>query len=158
MGHLERFNPAIRALAGVVTQPRFIECHRLAPFTDETKSGATNQISVENLYLDEADQGAFIVASTRHEATQARVTLTRPTRQDGVAFGGNIVLREVISTGSVNGEMVPDALPALDNAGLIMIPAHRSVVAGEVRRTDCAARTDGATMANVPNRIRDLRM
>ncbi|MBP1684502.1 MAG: gnnA [Deltaproteobacteria bacterium] len=34
VGHLERFNPAIRALAGVVTQPRFIECHRLAPFVD----------------------------------------------------------------------------------------------------------------------------
>jgi predicted dehydrogenase len=34
VGHLERFNPAIRALAGVVTHPRFIECHRLAPFTE----------------------------------------------------------------------------------------------------------------------------
>jgi len=34
VGHLERFNPAIRALAGVVTQPRFIECHRLAPFVE----------------------------------------------------------------------------------------------------------------------------
>jgi predicted dehydrogenase len=34
VGHLERFNPAIRALAGVLTQPRFIECHRLAPFTE----------------------------------------------------------------------------------------------------------------------------
>src|SRR5512139_200485 len=32
VGHLERFNPAIRALAGVITRPRFIECHRLAPF------------------------------------------------------------------------------------------------------------------------------
>ena len=34
VGHLERFNPAIRALAGVVTHPRFIECHRLAPFVE----------------------------------------------------------------------------------------------------------------------------
>ena len=34
VGHLERFNPAIRALVGVVTQPRFIECHRLAPFVE----------------------------------------------------------------------------------------------------------------------------
>jgi predicted dehydrogenase len=34
VGHLERFNPAIRAIAGVVTQPRFIECHRLAPFVE----------------------------------------------------------------------------------------------------------------------------
>ena len=34
VGHLERFNPAIRAIAGLVTQPRFIECQRLAPFTE----------------------------------------------------------------------------------------------------------------------------
>lgn len=100
---------------------------RVTPFADEIKPGATNQVSVESLYLDEADQGAFIVVSTRDEPTHARVTLTRPTRQDGGAFGGNIVLREVIPTGSVNGERVPDALPALGDAGLITIPAHRSV-------------------------------
>jgi predicted dehydrogenase len=34
VGHLERFNPAVLALDGLITQPRFIECHRLAPFTD----------------------------------------------------------------------------------------------------------------------------
>jgi predicted dehydrogenase len=34
VGHLERFNPAIRSLSGVLTEPRFIECHRLAPFTE----------------------------------------------------------------------------------------------------------------------------
>jgi predicted dehydrogenase len=34
VGHLERFNPAFVALDGVVHQPRFIECHRLAPFTE----------------------------------------------------------------------------------------------------------------------------
>jgi len=34
VGHLERFNPAIRALAGVLTQPRFLECHRLATFVE----------------------------------------------------------------------------------------------------------------------------
>jgi predicted dehydrogenase len=34
VGHLERFNPAIRSLAGILDAPRFIECHRLAPFTE----------------------------------------------------------------------------------------------------------------------------
>lgn len=34
VGHLERFNPAIRAVASVIDRPRFIECHRLAPFTE----------------------------------------------------------------------------------------------------------------------------
>jgi predicted dehydrogenase len=32
VGHLERFNPAIRSLAGLLREPRFIESHRLAPF------------------------------------------------------------------------------------------------------------------------------
>ena len=32
VGHLERFNPAMRALGGRVIEPRFIECQRLAQF------------------------------------------------------------------------------------------------------------------------------
>jgi predicted dehydrogenase len=32
VGHLERFNPAIRQVRTLVETPRFIECHRLAPF------------------------------------------------------------------------------------------------------------------------------
>jgi predicted dehydrogenase len=33
VGHLERFNPAVRAASGIVTQPRFFEAHRLSIFT-----------------------------------------------------------------------------------------------------------------------------
>ncbi|MDE0213515.1 MAG: Gfo/Idh/MocA family oxidoreductase [Deltaproteobacteria bacterium] len=32
VGHLERFNPVVRALSSVISAPRFVECHRLAPF------------------------------------------------------------------------------------------------------------------------------
>jgi predicted dehydrogenase len=32
IGHVERFNPAIKALAGLLNNPRFIECHRLARY------------------------------------------------------------------------------------------------------------------------------
>ncbi|NIA29326.1 MAG: Gfo/Idh/MocA family oxidoreductase [Actinobacteria bacterium] len=32
VGHIERFNPAIRALNGFALRPQFIESHRLAPF------------------------------------------------------------------------------------------------------------------------------
>jgi len=32
VGHLERFNPAIMALDGVLKNPTFIECQRMAPF------------------------------------------------------------------------------------------------------------------------------
>jgi predicted dehydrogenase len=34
IGHLERFNPAIVRLRSILKAPRFVECHRLAPFTD----------------------------------------------------------------------------------------------------------------------------
>jgi len=34
VGHLERFNPAIRALEGTLGSPRFVESHRLAPFKE----------------------------------------------------------------------------------------------------------------------------
>ena len=33
VGHLERFNPAVRATATVITQPMFFEVHRLSKFT-----------------------------------------------------------------------------------------------------------------------------
>jgi predicted dehydrogenase len=34
IGHLERFNPAVVRLRSILSSPRFIECHRLAPFTE----------------------------------------------------------------------------------------------------------------------------
>ena len=34
IGHLERFNPAIVRLRSILKTPRFVECHRLAPFTE----------------------------------------------------------------------------------------------------------------------------
>jgi predicted dehydrogenase len=32
IGHLERFNTAVLSAASILTEPRFIECHRLGPF------------------------------------------------------------------------------------------------------------------------------
>jgi predicted dehydrogenase len=32
IGHVERFNPAVRQAVSVLSEPRFIECHRLGPF------------------------------------------------------------------------------------------------------------------------------
>lgn len=33
VGHLERFNPAVQAVQGIITQPRFFEAHRLGVFS-----------------------------------------------------------------------------------------------------------------------------
>lgn len=32
VGHVERYNPAVRVVASQIRNPRYIECHRLAPF------------------------------------------------------------------------------------------------------------------------------
>jgi predicted dehydrogenase len=34
VGHIERFNPAIRAVQSEIKRPGFIECHRLSPYGD----------------------------------------------------------------------------------------------------------------------------
>lgn len=34
IGHLERFNPVVKHLRSILDRPRFVECHRLAPFTE----------------------------------------------------------------------------------------------------------------------------
>jgi hypothetical protein len=110
------------------TQPYgAFEDARLAPVGNEAGSGDAEGVALKNLYVNEAGHGAFIVASTRDEALRARVVITNLVRKDGVAFNGPVVLREVVATGSVNGELVPDALPPLNDAGLVTVPPHRSV-------------------------------
>ena len=51
IGHLERFNPAILAATEVLTTPKFIECHRLAPF----KPRATDVDVVLDLMIHDID-------------------------------------------------------------------------------------------------------
>ena len=100
---------------------------QLTPIGHEAKSGREEGVAVSKLYGNEASHGAFIVASTGDEVIRARVVITNLVRKDGVAFSGPVVLREVVATGSVNGELVPDALPSLDDAGLVTVPPHRAV-------------------------------
>ena len=47
--------------------PPFAACseNRLAPSDRELVAGETGRISIESLYLDEADEGALVVASSR---------------------------------------------------------------------------------------------
>ncbi|GIW44418.1 MAG: UDP-N-acetylglucosamine 3-dehydrogenase [Candidatus Binatia bacterium] len=34
VGHLERFNPALQTVRAILTEPRFVECHRLGTFVE----------------------------------------------------------------------------------------------------------------------------
>lgn len=71
VGHLERFNPAILALEGILDQPRFIESTRLAPF----KPRATDVSVVLDLMIHDIDIILDIVDSpiTHIEASGAAV-------------------------------------------------------------------------------------
>jgi predicted dehydrogenase len=59
VGHLERFNPVIRAVTDVLSQPRFIESNRLAPF----KPRGTDVSVVLDLMIHDIDLIEHIVRS-----------------------------------------------------------------------------------------------
>ncbi len=50
VGHIERFNAAFRAIEGKVDEPRFIECHRLAPFQERgTEVGVVLDLMIHDI-------------------------------------------------------------------------------------------------------------
>jgi predicted dehydrogenase len=57
VGHLERFNPCILAADALLSAPRFIECHRLAPF----KERGTDVNVVLDLMIHDIDLVQMIV-------------------------------------------------------------------------------------------------
>jgi predicted dehydrogenase len=59
VGHLERFNPAVVAAAKILTRPRFIESHRLAPF----KLRGTDVSVVLDLMIHDLDLIQALVGS-----------------------------------------------------------------------------------------------
>lgn len=60
VGHLERFNPALRSLTGILTAPRFIECHRVAPFVER----GTDVDVVRDLMIHDLDVILSLVRSS----------------------------------------------------------------------------------------------
>ncbi len=76
VGHLERFNPAIRQLEGVVKDPKFVECHRLAPFIER----GTDVNVVLDLMIHDIDVIASLVHSAvvRVEAVGVPVLTDKP--------------------------------------------------------------------------------
>jgi len=63
VGHLERFNPAIVAAAGILKTPRFVESHRLAPFKQRgTDVSVVLDLMIHDIDLIQELVGAPIVA------------------------------------------------------------------------------------------------
>jgi predicted dehydrogenase len=74
VGHLERFNPALVALEGILTQPRFIECHRLAPFSER----GTDVDVVTDLMIHDIDVILSMVPSALRSVEAVGVPVLTP--------------------------------------------------------------------------------
>jgi predicted dehydrogenase len=76
VGHLERFNPAIRTLEGAIKDPKFVECHRLAPFVER----GTDVDVVLDLMIHDIDVIASLVGAPveRVEAVGVPVLTDKP--------------------------------------------------------------------------------
>lgn len=74
VGHLERFNPALRALDGRVRDPRFIEVNRLAPFVDR----GTDVDVVLDLMIHDIDVVAGLVHAPLQSVDSIGVPVLTP--------------------------------------------------------------------------------
>jgi predicted dehydrogenase len=62
VGHVERFNPALRAAAQVIGAPRFLECHRLAPFVERgTDVDVIRDLMIHDLDVIQSFVGTEVV-------------------------------------------------------------------------------------------------
>jgi len=76
VGHLERFNPAVRAMESLLHRPRFVESVRIAPYKDR----GTEVDVVLDLMIHDIDLVQFIAGSPieRIEAVGAAVITDKP--------------------------------------------------------------------------------
>ena len=118
VGHLERFNPAIRALETVIKEPKFVECHRLAPFVER----GTDVDVVFDLMIHDIDVIASLVRAPveRVEAVGVPVLTDKPDIANArITFANGCVANVTSSRVSVKRErkirfFQPDAYISID--------------------------------------------
>ena len=118
VGHLERFNPAIRRLEGVIKEPKFVECHRLAPFVER----GTDVDVVLDLMIHDIDVIASLVRSSveRLEAVGVAVLTDKPDIANArIKFADGCIANVTSSRVSVKRErkirfFQPDAYISID--------------------------------------------
>jgi predicted dehydrogenase len=118
VGHLERFNPAIRRLEGVIKEPKFVECHRLAPFVER----GTDVDVVLDLMIHDIDVIASLVRSpvTRVEAVGVPVLTETPDIANArLIFANGCIANVTASRVSIKRErkvrfFQPDAYISID--------------------------------------------
>ena len=118
VGHLERFNPAIRRLEGVIQEPKFVECHRLAPFVER----GTDVDVVFDLMIHDIDVIASLVRSPvkRVEAVGVPVLTDKPDIANArITFANGCIANVTSSRVSMKRErkirfFQPDAYISID--------------------------------------------
>jgi predicted dehydrogenase len=118
VGHLERFNPAIRKLEGVIKEPKFVECHRLAPFVER----GTDVDVVLDLMIHDIDVITSLVRSPieRVEAVGVPVLTDKPDIANArIKFSNGCIANVTASRVSLKRErkvrfFQPDAYISLD--------------------------------------------
>ncbi len=118
VGHLERFNPAIRRLEGVINEPKFVECHRLAPFVER----GTDVDVVLDLMIHDIDVIASLVRSpvSRLEAVGVPVLTDKPDIANArINFANGCIANVTSSRVSIKRErkirfFQPDAYISID--------------------------------------------
>lgn len=118
VGHLERFNPAIRRLEGIIREPKFVECHRLAPFVER----GTDVDVVLDLMIHDIDVIASLVRSPvkRVEAVGVPVLTDKPDIANArISFANGCIANVTASRVSIKRErkvrfFQPDAYISID--------------------------------------------
>ena len=118
VGHLERFNPAIRKLESVIKEPKFVECHRLAPFVER----GTDVDVVLDLMIHDIDVIASLVRSPvdRVEAVGVPVLTDKPDIANArITFSNGCIANVTSSRVSLKRErkvrfFQPDAYISID--------------------------------------------
>lgn len=118
VGHLERFNPALRAAQAVVTEPKFLECHRLAPFVDR----GTDVDVIRDLMIHDLDVIQSFIAAEVESVEAVGVPVLTP-RVDianaRLRFANGCIANVTASRVSMKRERMlrlfqPDAYVAID--------------------------------------------
>lgn len=118
VGHLERFNPAIRKLESVIKDPKFVECHRLAPFVER----GTDVDVVLDLMIHDIDVITSLVRSpvNRVEAVGVPVLTDKPDIANArITFSNGCIANVTSSRVSLKRErkvrfFQPDAYISID--------------------------------------------
>ena len=118
VGHLERYNPAIRKLEKIIKEPKFVECHRLAPFVER----GTDVDVVLDLMIHDIDVIASLVRSPvqQVEAVGVPVLTDKPDIANArIKFANGCIANVTSSRVSIKRErkvrfFQPDAYISID--------------------------------------------